>query len=102
MYFGAHVSASGGIDKAAERAAELGADGVQVFTQSPRMWRPVNHKPANVERFRELRTEHGLKSAVAHAIYLINIASDNPDIWEKSVTALENTMQAGELLGLEA
>ena len=102
MYFGAHVSSSGGIDKAVERAVELGADGLQVFTQSPRMWRPVNHKPANVERFRELRIEHDIKAAVAHAIYLINIASDNPDIWEKSVTALENTMQASELLGLEA
>jgi len=102
MYFGAHVSASGGIDKAIERVAELGAEAVQVFTQSPRMWRPVNHKPANVERWHALRAEHGINHAVAHAIYLINIASDDPEIYEKSVTALENTMVAVELLGLDA
>lgn len=102
MYFGAHVSAAGGIDKAMERAIAMGADAVQVFTQSPRMWRPVNHKPASVERWHELRAEHGIQGAVAHAIYLINIASDNPEIYDKSVTALENTMVAGELLGLDA
>lgn len=102
MFFGAHVSASGGIDKAMERAVERGADAVQVFTQSPRMWRPVNHKPANVDRWHTLREEHDIQGAVAHAIYLINIASDDPDLHEKSTTALENTMIAGELLGLDA
>ena len=83
MYFGAHVSASGGIDNAAQRAADIGADAVQVFTQSPRVWRPTNHKPANVDRWFALREEHGIKDAVAHAIYLINIASDDPEMYEE-------------------
>ena len=58
MYFGAHLSSSGGIDKAVERAVAIGADAVQVFVQSPRMWRPVNHKDASVQRFHELRAEY--------------------------------------------
>lgn len=102
MYFGAHVSAAGGIDMAAERAAEIGADAVQVFTQSPRMWRPTNHKPANIERFRQLRHEHGLKAAVAHASYLINIASADGAMYRKSIDALANTVRVGEELGLDA
>lgn len=102
MYFGAHVSAAGGVDKAIERVAELGGEAVQVFTQSPRAWRPQVHKPANVDRWFELREQHGIRAAVAHAIYLINVASDNPELHEKSVTALTTTMETGELLGLDA
>lgn len=101
MYFGAHLSSSGGIDKAVERAVDIGADAVQVFTQSPRMWRPTAHKDANVARFRELRDAH-LQGAVAHAIYLINVASDDPELWEKSAAALAQTMQIGARLGLDA
>ncbi|MCW2920532.1 MAG: apurinic endonuclease Apn1 [Thermoleophilia bacterium] len=100
MYFGSHVSSSGGIDKAVERAIDLGADAVQMFIQSPRMWRPVNHKDENIARFRELRDEH-LQGAVAHAIYLINVASDDPEIWEKGATALAHTMTIGARLGLD-
>lgn len=101
MFFGAHLSSSGGIDKAVERAVAIGADAVQVFVQSPRMWRPVVHKDENVARFRELRDEH-LQGAVAHAIYLINVASDDPELWEKSAAALASTMETGARLGLDA
>jgi deoxyribonuclease-4 len=102
MFFGAHVSSSGGIDKAIERAVAIGADAAQVFVQSPRMWRPVNHKEANVARFRELREQHGIQGAVCHAIYLINVASDDPELWEKGAAALDNSMVQGARLGLDA
>jgi deoxyribonuclease-4 len=101
MYFGAHVSSSGGIDKAVERAVAIGADAVQVFIQSPRMWRPTAHKDENIARFRELREQH-LQGAVAHAIYLINVASDDPELWEKGASALAHTMTMGARLGLDA
>ena len=52
MLFGAHVSAAGGISKAIDRVEEIGGNAVQVFTQSPRMWRPTAHTPEEVERFR--------------------------------------------------
>jgi deoxyribonuclease-4 len=57
MYLGAHVSSSGGIHTAIDRIQEMGGESVQVFTQSPRAWRPTNHDPANFERFRERRAE---------------------------------------------
>ncbi len=96
------MSTAGGIDKAIERAVEIGADAVQIFTQSPRMWRPVQHKPANVERWHSLRQEHNIAGAVSHAIYLINIASDDPELYAKSTAALEHSMDAAELLDLDA
>ncbi|MCW2961140.1 MAG: putative endonuclease 4, partial [Thermoleophilia bacterium] len=47
MYFGAHLSSSGGIHKAVERAVDIGADAVQIFVQSPRAWRPTAHPAEN-------------------------------------------------------
>ena len=59
MQFGAHVSSAGGIDTAIDRIEAIGGDCVQVFTQSPRMWRPTAHKPEAVERFKARRAEAG-------------------------------------------
>lgn len=101
MFFGAHVSTSGGIDKSVQRALDIGADAAQIFTQSPRAWRPTAHKSDAIDRFREQKEKH-LQGAVAHAIYLINVASDNPDLWEKSTTALTQTMEIAAQLGLDA
>ena len=53
VFIGAHVSSAGGIHTAIDRAVEMDADSVQIFTQSPRMWRPTNHPPENFERFKE-------------------------------------------------
>ena len=60
MLFGAHVSAAGGISTAIDRAEAIGCDAVQVFTQSPRMWRPTAHDPEQVARFRTRREEAGI------------------------------------------
>ena len=101
MYFGAHVSAGGGIHKTLERAEEMGADAVQLFTQSPRMWRPTNHDPANFEKFKEQRAELGLPegSVVAHALYLVNLASAK--FYDQSLAALENTMEVAVAIGAD-
>jgi deoxyribonuclease-4 len=90
---GAHVSTSGGIHTAIERAVAIGADSVQVFTQSPRTWRPTNHDPANLQRFKEHRAEAGIDDVLCHALYLCNLAAPNDDVYEKSVAALRNTME---------
>jgi deoxyribonuclease IV len=92
VQLGAHVSTSGGIHTAIDRIEAIGGDCVQIFTQSPRAWRPTNHDPANFERFKERRAEAGIGSVVCHAVYLINLASPNDDLYEKSVAALENTV----------
>ena len=93
MQLGAHVSTSGGIHTAIDRIEEMGGDCVQIFTQSPRAWRPTNHDPANIDRFKKRRAEAGIGGVVCHALYLINLASPNDEIYEKSVAALENTME---------
>jgi deoxyribonuclease IV len=92
---GAHVSSSGGIHTAIDRAEAMGAEAVQVFTQSPRAWRPTNHDPANFERFKERRAEAGIRGVVCHALYLVNLAATDDEIYEKSVAALVNTVDVG-------
>jgi deoxyribonuclease-4 len=92
MQIGAHVSSSGGIYTAIDRAEEMGAEAVQLFTQSPRTWRPTNHPPENFERFKERRAEAGIGGVVCHALYLVNLASPDDDLYEKSTATLENTV----------
>jgi deoxyribonuclease-4 len=93
MIPGAHVSVSGGIHTAIDRAEEIDASAVQVFTQSPRMWRPTNHDPANFERFKSRRAEAEIEGVVCHALYLINLAAPDDAVYEKSVAALVNTVE---------
>jgi deoxyribonuclease-4 len=95
VFIGAHVSIEGGIHTAIERADEMGADSVQVFTQSPRMWRPSNHLPENIERFKERRAEVGLDGVLCHAMYLVNLANPKDDLYEKSVTTMINSVDVG-------
>jgi len=101
MQIGAHVSSSGGIHTAIDRAVGIGADAVQVFTQSPRMWRPTNHDPASLELFREKREAAGIGPVVCHALYLCNLAAPDDAIYEKSVTAMRNTMDAACAIGAD-
>ena len=93
MLLGAHVSTSGGIHTAIDRVEEFGGDSVQVFTQSPRAWRPTNHDPANFERFKERRAEAGIDAVLCHALYLVNLASPDETIYEKSVGSLLNSLE---------
>jgi deoxyribonuclease-4 len=95
MIAGAHVSTSGGIHTAIERAEAIGADAVQVFTQSPRTWRPTNHDPANFERFKASRADAGIAAVVCHALYLVNLAASDDEIYEKSLASLVNTVEVG-------
>jgi deoxyribonuclease-4 len=101
VQIGAHVSSSGGIDKAIERAVAIGADSVQVFTQSPRTWRPTNHDPASFERFREARADAGTGGVLCHAVYLCNLAAPDPVIYERSVETLKNTMEVAGGIGAD-
>jgi deoxyribonuclease IV len=102
MDFGAHVSSSGGIDTAIDRIEAMGGDCVQVFTQSPRMWRPTNHKPESIERFRARREEAGIREVVCHALYLCNLAAPNDEIYLKSVETMRTTVDAACAIGADA
>jgi deoxyribonuclease-4 len=102
VQIGAHVSSAGGIHTAIERIVEMDGDAVQVFTQSPRMWRPTNHDPANIERFKEERAKAGIGGVVCHALYLINLASPDDELRSKSRAALANTVDVGCAIEAEA
>ena len=101
MHIGAHVSSSGGIHTAIERAEAIGAESVQVFTQSPRTWRQTNHDPATFERFRERREEAAIAGVLCHALYLCNFAAPDDAIYEKSIAALRSTMEIACAIGAD-
>jgi len=102
MYFGAHVSAAGGISNAIDRIEEIGGDAVQVFTQSPRMWKPTAHTPEELERFRDRRDEARIEHVSCHALYLVNLASLDAEIREKSVSALRATLETARTIVADA
>ena len=92
MLFGAHVSSAGGIDTAIDRIEKIGGDCVQVFTQSPRMWRTTNHKPEAIERFKARRAEAGIGGVVCHALYLCNLATVDDEVYDKSIATMRATV----------
>jgi deoxyribonuclease-4 len=101
VLYGAHVSSEGGISSAIDRAEELGCDAVQVFTQSPRMWKPTAHAPEQIERFRTRRKEVGVRSVVCHALYLVNLAGPDREMRAKSVTAMRASLETAAAIGAE-
>jgi deoxyribonuclease-4 len=95
------VSASGGLVKSYERGVEFGCDALQIFNQSPRMWRPTEYKPEDLDGFRERMAEGPIKSVVIHAVYLINAASKDPEIREKSLNSLAHALRVGDAIGAD-
>jgi deoxyribonuclease-4 len=92
VLFGAHCS--GGIKGALDHASEIGAEAVQLFAQSPRMWRFPEHAEEDLARFRERRVEAGIGSVLVHALYLCNLASPDETIYGKSRDTMRATMRA--------
>jgi len=97
---GAHCS--GGVKKALDHAAEIGAESVQLFVQSPRMWKFPNHDPKDVEAFRARREELGIGAVLVHALYLCNLASPKDEFYDKSVETMTATMDASCAIGADA
>jgi deoxyribonuclease-4 len=100
MLVGGHVSTSGGLVKAHGRAVEFGMDAMQIFNQSPRMWRPTTWKPDDVDQFHSLMADGPIKSVVIHASYLINLAAAD-EVREKSLEAMLHALRAGETIGAD-
>ena len=99
MLIGAHVSTAGGLVKAHARGVEIGAEAIQVFNQSPRMWRPTRWKDHDVAAFRELMEGGSIRSVVIHAVYLINCASNDPELRDKSLASLVHSLRMGDAIG---
>jgi deoxyribonuclease-4 len=99
MLVGGHVSTSGGLIKAYERGIEYGCEALQVFNQSPRMWKPTAWK--DIDEFRERMAGGPIKSVVIHAVYLINAASKDKEIRDKSLASLTQALRVGDAIGAD-
>jgi deoxyribonuclease IV len=101
MLIGGHVSSAGGLDKSVERAEELGCETMQIFNQSPRMWRPTNYTDQDFAAFRERFAASEVESVFIHAVYLINVASDDAEVRRKSLDSLTHALAAGDAIGAD-
>jgi deoxyribonuclease IV len=99
MLIGAHVSPAGGLPIAIERGVERGCRAIQIFNQSPRMWRPTVYRDEDVAAFRQALDRSPIEAVLIHAVYLLNCASDDPDIRAKSLTSLTHSLQVGHRIG---
>jgi deoxyribonuclease-4 len=85
---GAHVSVAGGLYKCFENAARIGASAVQIFGASPRAWRTKQPTPADIETFKTAWKASNVSHVFLHAAYLVNLATDNNILYEKSIENL--------------
>ena len=99
MLFGAHVSTAGGLDNAIERGAERGCESIQIFNQSPRMWRPTNYGPDDFAAFNEAMAASPVEAVVIHAVYLINCATKDRELRKKSLASLTHALRIGDGIG---
>jgi deoxyribonuclease-4 len=102
MLLGCHLSIAGGVDKAIDRAEELGINAVQIFSHNARSWHMGALKSGEAERFQSRREKSPVEFVVIHTIYLINLASPDQKIFEQSVQALISEVERAGALGIEA
>ncbi len=99
MLIGAHVSTAGGLAKAVERGEERGCESIQIFNQSPRMWRPAKYGEEDFAAFREAMDGSGVEAVIIHAVYLINCASTDRELRKKSRDSLIHALRIGDAIG---
>ncbi len=93
MIFGAHESIAGGVYKAIQRGKDATCDTIQIFNKNNNSWRAAPLKPDDVEKYFELIDELGVTVATSHTSYLINIASPDKALYEKSINSLTEEME---------
>ena len=102
MRIGAHVRAGKGLVPALEHGADIGAEVVQIFTQSPRMWKPSQYGPDVLEAYRSAQHGHpSVTSTFCHATYLINLASPDPALAAKSRACLSANLSTADGMGAD-
>lgn len=99
MLLGAHVSPAGGPANALARGEERGCQAVQIFNQSPRAWKGRTYTAEELEAYRAALADSPVQDLVIHAIYLVNCASEDPEIRTKSLDAVTRALQCGDQLG---
>lgn len=95
---GAHVSASGGLGKAIERAHKIGANCAQIFSGSPRVWKRKDLATVDTDSMFSKQKELGVKPIFTHSLYLANLATDKPELLVKSFNALKYDLEFDSLI----
>lgn len=100
LLLGAHQSIAGGVEKALARGQEVGCDTIQIFVKTPNRWVSKTLAEENVAAFKEAVAETGIWPVFAHSLYLVNLATPDDALWQKSLDALTDDLERCELLGL--
>jgi deoxyribonuclease IV len=98
---GVHLGTAGGASNAVDRAHEIGANTLQIFSSSPRMWRPQKIEPKQAERMRTQRAKFDVGPLVIHTSYLVNVCSQTEEFREKSVVCFRGEIERALMLGAE-
>lgn len=101
MLIGAHVSTAGGLVNAIPRGVDIDCDSIQIFNQSPRMWRPTAYGEKDFAAFREAMADSQIESVIIHAVYLINCATPDEELREKSLASLTQALRIGDGIGAD-
>ena len=91
---GVHLPLGNGLLRAADRAAEIGADTVQVFVDNPTAWKRRASPPPRLEAFRQRLEDLGIRPTTVHASYLVNLAGPEPELREASIEVLASDLRA--------
>jgi deoxyribonuclease-4 len=98
---GVHLGTAGGASNTVQRASEIGANTLQIFTSSPRMWRAPMPDPKQCERMKALRAELDVGPLVIHTSYLVNVCSQTTGVREKSIVAFRGEIERALAFGAE-
>lgn len=88
LKLGKHISIAGGIDKAPQRAKELGCNCLQIFAKNPRGWKGRTISAGEIKELQEKMEEFKMGDLVVHSTYLINLATPKDELWKKSIAGL--------------
>lgn len=102
MLLGAHVSSAAGARNAPGRGAEISATAIQLFTKQPNRWAEKPLDPADAAGYRDGVQRHGIGFACAHDSYLINLATADPVLRDRSYASFVAELQRSSELGLDA
>jgi deoxyribonuclease-4 len=98
---GAHMSIAGGVSRSVGRATDVGCQVLQIFVKNASQWKGKELSEEEVDAFQRQYRDSGLESVVGHDSYLINLASPDPDLWERSIAAFVDEMERSDRLGLD-
>ena len=101
MRIGVHLGTTGGVSNTIPRAREIGANTLQIFSSSPRMWRAPKVDPEQAKRLQELRAQLDVGPLVIHTSYLVNVCSQSEEVRQKSITAFRGEIERALALGAE-